>query len=310
MKKRWYAYLILVALLLCAGVLAPLLINLTKPARDLTEIRKNPERIVSLAPNLPEILFALGLGEKIVAVSSDSDYPPEAAGIKKIGTFWQPNTEAIIAAKPDLVITLWFQQQKAVADTLNRLGYQVLTVKIETVEELSKAIQKVGIATGRKQHADELVKSINSQLNDLQSKLSSTDSVKALWVVQAEPLRVAGRNTFINELLELANGENAIGPTISQYPQIGTEQLLICGAEVIIQAAMTTHNIPEQQQAANVFWSRYPQLPAVKNNRIHVIESDTIIRLGPRLPQGIELIAGCLHPNTFAKRRDAEQQSR
>ena len=91
-----------------------------------------PERIVSLAPNITEILFELGLGEKIVAVSSDSDYPNEAAEKKKVGTFWQPNTEAVIAAKPDLVITLRTRtnQQKAVADSLRRLGYQVLLLQL------------------------------------------------------------------------------------------------------------------------------------------------------------------------------------
>ena len=107
-----------------------------------TDSVDKPARIVSLAPNLTEILFALGLDEKIVAVSSNSDYPPQAANKSKVGTFWQPNTEAIIASRPDLVITLWFEQQKAVADSLNRLRFKVLTLKIEKIEELLTAIQK------------------------------------------------------------------------------------------------------------------------------------------------------------------------
>ena len=266
-----------------------------------------PHRIVSLAPNLTEILFALGLDEKIVAVSSDSDYPPDAANKNKVGTFWQPNTEVIITSRPDLVITLWFPQQKAVADTLNRLGYQVLTLKIEKVEELSTAIQKIGTATASRQQADQLVKNIKNQISNLQLKLSSTNKVKVLWVVQPEPLRVAGRNTFINELIELAGGENAIGPTIAQYPQIGTEELLVCGAEIIIQSAMGKRNIQEQQKAAESFWNRWPSLPAVKKNSIYVLEPGTILRLGPRLPQGIELIARCLHPDIFKQTRNATQ---
>ena len=260
-----------------------------------------PARIISLAPNLTEILFALGLDEKIIAVSSDSDYPSDAANKSKVGTFWQPNTEAIVASKPDLVVTLWFEQQKAVADSLKRLGYQVLTLKIEKIEELSAAIQKIGTATGCRQRADQLDKNISKQLIDLQSKLSSTDKVRVLWVGQVEPLRVAGRNTFINELIELLGGENAIGPTIAQYPLIGTEELLACGAEVIIQSAMKIGNIEKQQQAAEAFWSKYPNLPAVKNNKIYVVEPDTVVRLGPRLPQGAETIARCLHPDIFTR---------
>ena len=275
-----------------------------------TDSPNKPTRIVSLAPNLTEILFALGLDEEIAAVSSGSDYPPEAAKKSKVGTFWQPNTEAIIASKPDLVITLWFEQQKSVADSLNRLGYEVLTLKIEKIEELLTAIQNVGTATGCRQRSDELAENISTQLDDLKSKLSSTNKVKVLWVVQPEPLRVAGRNTFINELIELAGGENAIGPTISQYPQIGTEELLVCGAQAIIQSAMGKSNISEQQQAAEKFWGRWLSLPAVKNNRIYVVEPDTTLRLGPRLSQGIEIVARCLHPDVFTRTHDAVQQIR
>ena len=280
------------------------------PELDPNNSPGKPTRIVSLAPNLTEILFALGLRERIVAVSNGSNYPPEAANKKRIGTFWQPNTEAIIAAKPDLVITLSFEQQKSVADSLKRLRFKVLSLKIKKIEGLLSAIQKIGSTTGYEQRAEQLVKDISNQLNDLRLKLGSTKKVKVLWVVQNEPLRVAGRKTFINELIELAGGENAIGPTIAQYPQIGTEQLLACGAEVIIQSAMEAGDISVQQQAAEMFWSRWASLPAVRNNRIYVVESDMVLRLGPRLPQGIQMIAGYLHPDTLTQRYDAVQQIR
>ena len=250
------------------------------------------------------------LDEQIIAVSNDCDYPLKAANKKKIGTFWQPNTETIIACKPELVVTLWFEQHKAVADSLKRLGYRILSLKIEKIDELSTAIQEIGTATGCKANADQLVKNINSQLNDLQLKLGSANKVKVLWVVQAEPLRVAGRNTFINELIELAGGENAIGKTLQQYPPIGTEEILTCGAETIIQSAMGKSNLIEQQKAAEKFWSRWEHLPAVKNNRIYVVKPDTVTRLGPRLCQGVELIAQCLHPDIFAQKQNASQQVR
>ena len=260
-----------------------------------TSNSNRPERIVSLAPNLTEILFALGLDEKIIAVSSDSDWPQQAANKIKVGTFWQPNTEAVIASRPDLVVTLQIEQQRGAADSLSRLGYKVLTLKMEKTNQLLAEIQKIGVAAGCRQRADKLVEDISRRLNDLQSKYDSTDKVKVLWVMQAEPLRVAGRNTFINEMIEMAGGKNAIGPTIAKYPLIGTEQLLTCGAEVIIQSAMETGNISAQQRAAEKFWSRWANLPAVANGRIYVVEPDTVVRLGPRLPQGAEMIARCLH---------------
>jgi len=265
-------------------------------SRDKMARTGKPQRIVSLAPNITEILFALGLDKEIVAVSSDSDYPAGAANKKKVGTFWQPNTEAVIVSKPDLVITLWFEQQNQVAESLKRLDYPVLTLKIEKIEELLTAIQQIGVATGSKQRAEQLAKDISTQLNELQSKFGSAYKVKVLWVVQPEPLRVAGRNTFVNKLIELAGGENAVGQTIQQYPPIGTEEILTCGAEIIIQSAMGTAGTSEQQKAAEKFWSKFAALPAVKNNRIYVVQPDTVLRLGPRLCQGIELIANCLHP--------------
>jgi len=267
-------------------------------------------RIVSLAPNLTEILFELGLGEKVVAVSNDSDYPAKAAKKNKLGTFWQPNTEAIIAAKPDLVVTLWFEQQKSVAEAMKRLGYRVLTLKIESIEELLAAIEGIGASTDTQNRAEQLVEDITARLNNLRLKVTPTKKVKVLWVVQAEPLRVAGRDTFLNELIELAGGENAIGPTIQQYPSVGGEQLLSCGAETIIQSAMGTTDIHAQQQSAERFWSRWEALPAVKNGRIHVINPNTTLRLGPRLCEGLELITYCLHPKIYKREQETLQSIR
>ena len=261
----------------------------------------NPSRIVSLAPNLTEILFALGLDERVVSVSGDSDYPADASSRRKLGTFWAPDIEAVIASKPDLIITLWFEQQKSVAESLKRLGYKALTLRIEKIEELFTSIEKIGAATGCEKRAGQLVKNIDEQLSDLREQLALANKVRVLWVIQIEPLRVAGRNTFINELIELAGGENAIGATIAKYPQIGTEELLVCDAEVIIQSAMGAGDIPAQQKAAETFWGRWPGLPAVKNNRIYVVQPDTILRLGPRLPQGLRLVARCLHPDIAAQ---------
>jgi iron complex transport system substrate-binding protein len=280
--------------------------------RNTTPLPNKPTRIVSLAPNLTEILFALGLEEQIIAVSNDSDYPLDAANKKKIGTFWQPSTEAIIACKPDLVVTLRLrtEQHKPTADSLRRLGYRVLTLRIETISELLAAIQEIGYATDSKQQADKLIDNISSQLNNVQRRLSSANKVKVLWVVQSEPLRVAGRNTFINELVELAGGENAIGDTLQQYPPIGAEEILTCGAEVIIQSAMGIVNMAEQQKAAEKFWSRWANLPAVKNTRIYVVEPDTVTRLGPRLCKGVELIAKCLHPDSLRQTSDLVQPDR
>jgi iron complex transport system substrate-binding protein len=273
---------------------------------NLVSLPEKPARIVSLAPNITEILFALGLDEKIVAVSSDSDYPPQAAVKTKTGTFWQPNIEAIIASKPDLVITEHIERQKSIAETLTKLGYPVLNLKIEKIPELFSAIKEIGKASSCNQRAEQLVERMNLRLNELKSKFGSTPKTKVLWVVQLEPLRVVGRNTFVNDLIEIAGGENAIGDTIQYYPPIGTEELFACGAEVIIHSAMDGSDLAQQQKDVESFWAKFTNLPAVQNKRIYVIKADTVLRLGPRLPEGIEIIAGLLHPQTGAQKQEGE----
>lgn len=295
--NKWLPLLIILCLA-CIGFI--LLMAQSDQEKIVPAAIGKPQRIVSSAPNLTEILFELGLGESVVAVSSDSDYPAKAANKKKVGTFWHPNIETIISCKPDLVITLDFEQQKAVADSLTRLDYNILTLQIDKIEDLWTAIKKIGMATDCEQQADELVNNLKGKLNDLQGKTNSLNKTKVLWVIQNEPLRVAGRNTFINELIELAGGENAVGPTIQQYPSVSTEELITCQAQVIIQSAMEPDNIEKQQQTAEDYWSKYPNLPAVENNRIFVLYSDEVLRLGPRLPQGAAIISRFLHPDIFA----------
>jgi iron complex transport system substrate-binding protein len=295
MDKTVKYLLFLLVLFLVAGCIL-LILSVEEKKREVyvNPLSKQPERIVSLAPNITEILFSLGLEDQIVAVSSDSDFPVEAGNKQKVGTFWQPNTEAILAMKPDLLVTLSFEQQKTVAENLDRLGYPVLTLELKRIEHLFTAIEKIGNATGRNDKAEELINDIKGELNNCKLSLDHART-KVLWVIQNEPLRIAGRNTFLNELIELVGGENAIGPTIQQYPAIGTEELFACDAEAIIHSAMGKDNIDEQQLAAERFWRRIPNLPAVKNKRIYVLDSDSILRLGPRIAEGVRQITHVLN---------------
>ena len=257
------------------------------------------DRIISLAPNITEILFALGLGDEVAGVTIDSDYPPQATTKPKVGTFWQPDIEAVVAARPNLVISLGFQQQQNLTGRLRRIGYNCLTVNLEKVSELFEAIKRIGSAAGRPQQADELISCIRAKLQHLETLVSSGPKVRVLWVVQREPLRVAGRDTFVNEMIEMAGGENAIGPTVNKYPPIGSEQVVACNPEVIIEPAMGREDIESQRKTALQYWSRFQNLSAVKNHRIYVIDGDTVSRLGPRLYEGTEKIARCLRPNLF-----------
>jgi iron complex transport system substrate-binding protein len=296
MNKWW---LLLVVMMCWAGA-GFALFGRQQQSESATELSSEPGRIVSMAPNLTEILFALGLGEKIVGVATDSDYPPPATKKPKVGTFWNPNTEAVIALNPDLIIMLDNERHRPFASSLNRAGYRVLTLELRRMDHLPAAIELIGRTTDRQLQAQGLTDKITEKLDALSSRVGAEPKVKVLWTVQNEPLRVAGRDTFVNGIIELSGGQNAIGLTVQEYPRIGTEELLACGAEVIIESAMGA-NLQKQQDAAGAFWSKYPNLPAVQNDRIYVVKPDTVLRLGPRLPEGLEMIARCLHPNSFVE---------
>ena len=253
-------------------------------------------RIVATAPNLTEIVFALGLDKQIAAVSSDSDWPESAKGKAKVGTFWQPNTEAIIAAKPDLTITLGFEQQRSLARRLRRLGYRCLTVDIERVRDFYAAVERIGEATGKGTRAAELISDLQRRIAALQKDLRTREKPRVLWVVQREPLRVAGRQTFVSEMIELAGGRNAIGATLHKYPPIGAETVIACRPDVIIEAAMAPENIAEQREAAAEYWSEFESLPAGRDKRIFVVDGSTVSRLSPRLYEGVATIARCCWP--------------
>ena len=309
MKKEWYAHFILfyllpISVVLLAGLIAPLIWTITKPKPTLNVIHKGSEKIVSLSPNLTEIIFALGLGDRVVGVSNNCDWPTEAKQKPKMGTFWQPNTEVIIAAKPDLVVCESFLQHKEIAETLKRSGISVLSLRVESIEELYSAILSIGQATSCPNTAETLADNIKNEIAQIRAKSSSAKKVKVLWAVQTEPMRVVGVKTFVNEIIDIAGGQNVIAPTGDQYPSVGTETILTCGAEVIIQSAMGTEDIAKQQETADKFWNRFSNLPAVKDKKVYVIEADTVLRLGPRLPGGVMMVAKLLHPQIFAQPND------
>ena len=295
--NKWSLLLLIIFCWMAAGVV--MFGPRQSQDRSSAPLPERADRIVSLAPNITEILFAIGLGDEITGVTLDSDYPPGAAGKPKVGTFWQPDIEAVVAARPDLVITLGFEQQQNLAERLRRIGYNGLTVNIEKVSDLFSAIERIGSATGRQRQANELISRIRTKLQQLANLVGAEAKVRVLWVVQREPLRVAGRDTFVNEMIELAGGENAIGPTVHKYPPIGSEQVIACNAEVIIESAMGRGDIENQRERALQHWSKFKYLPAVANRQVYVIDGDTVSRLGPRLYEATETIARCLRPHLF-----------
>jgi len=289
--KKWWLLLSVLAIWILLGLIL-FARSGTAAAADNTSLTSGL-RIVSMSPNLTEILFALGLDERIAGVTSDSDWPAAALDKPKVGTFWQPNLEAIIANAPDLVVTLDISRHINLATRLRRVGCGVLTIKLETISNLFAAIAQIGDAAQRHSQAERLLSDLGAKLDNLKAA-ESGDRPRVLWVVQRQPLRVAGPNTFINELLEIAGGENAVGDTPYKYPPLGAEEVYAAEVDVIIETAMGQTDLAELREEAIEYWSRYESVPAVRKGRIYVINDDTVSRLGPRIVEGVEAIAALL----------------
>jgi iron complex transport system substrate-binding protein len=253
-------------------------------------------RIVSMAPNLTEILFALGLNQEIAAVTSDSDYPPQAQSLPKVGTFWQPDMEAVLSARPTLVIAMGFEQQASLANRLRNMGCKSLSLNIESFPELFSGIGVIGKAVGKQEQAGKLIGRIQNTQNALKRRFAGRGAPKVLWIIQREPLRVAGQDTFVDEMIRTCGGRNAIEKTLHQYPPISQESFLAAAPDIIIEPADSAKDYERLTKTAQEFYGRYPSLPAVRDKRIYVLDGDLVSRLGPRIEKGMQEVARCLWP--------------
>ena len=176
------------------------------------------------------------------------------------------------------------------------MGYNNLMLEVETIADLFDAILAIGAAAGQTGRPKRCA-GMRTEIDQLRATIVGERPVKVLWVVQREPLRVAGRGTFVNEMIELAGGENAIGPTLHVYPAVGAEQVIAARPEVIIEPAMLPEMIDQQRRQAVAYWNRFANVPAVGTGRIYIIDGDLVSRLSPRLPTAIRTIAQCLRPD-------------
>jgi iron complex transport system substrate-binding protein len=256
-----------------------------------------PRRIVSLAPALTEILFALGVGDRVVGVTTYCDYPAEVAEIERVGGFVNPSVEAVLALEPDLVLVSPAAGNRDAAFAMRRAGARLEVVSAETLQDSFDAIERVGELCGIPDRGRRLAEDVRARIEDASSRVAEREPVRVLFSIQLDPLIVAGRGTLPVELVELAGGVSVIDA--ERYPMVGMELVVGESPEVIIQARMDT---PQEgaERAAYEFWSRWPAIPAVRNERLLVIDGTTALRAGPRVADAVDALARALHPDIFA----------
>ena len=256
-------------------------------------------RIVSLAPSITEILFALGVGDHVVGVSTYCDYPPEAARIDRIGTFLEPNVERILAKRPDLVIGVPSPDNRAAVERLQNFGLRVLIVNPEHVADILTAIGTIADAVGAPAQGAELVARIRRDMAAVTARLDGAARPSVLMLVGRSPFIAAGTGTYQDELIALAQGDNLAAPAGAAWPTINLEFIVAHAPLVIIDASMGGEEAPDRDSAL-AFWRDFPIIPAVRDHRVYGYRAYELLRPGPRVAQTLETIARFIHPERFA----------
>lgn len=261
-----------------------------------------PQRIVSTAPSITELLYALGLGDNVVGVTRFCRYPPEARLKPKIGDYTSPNLEAIAALKPDLVIVQ--TNPVRLRERLTAVKLNVLEVNQENIAALYTSIQQVGAATGRDAQASRLVQDIRTHLEQVRARSARVPPQKVMFVVGRAPQRldgiiVVGQASYLNEVIGLAGGTNVFRDARASYPAVSLEDVLARNPDVILdmgEMADTASVTAAQKASVVALWKRAPSLAAVRHDRVIPVASDIFVVPGPRIIQAADQLFEMFHP--------------
>lgn len=262
-------------------------------------VRARPRRIVSLAPAMTEILFALDLGDQIAGVTEYCDYPPAARKKPKVGGIVNPSVERILAQRPDLVIGMRLNP-KPVLRALANAGVATYAAEPRSVEEVMATVETAGALTGQRDEAERLVKNLRERLDAVRRAVQGLPRPTVMLLYSQDPLWVAGAGTFPDRAIQLAGGRNAAGD-VTGYKQYDAEMLLARDPDVILLTSMKGGK-ENAQLRAFVERPSVRDLSAVRESRVYVINADTVDRAGPRIVEGVEQIAEKLHPQRFTRR--------
>jgi len=259
-------------------------------------VPEHPQRVIALAPSITEIIFALDRQSCLAGITRYSDYPPETAGIPRVGVYVQPDLEKILALNPDLCIAIKDGNPEQVARRLEGLNVPVYAVDPRNLDGVMQTIGEIGDLLNARKQAEALVGRMRSRIDFVRARVSEAATrPRVFFQIGISPIVSAGTDTFANEIIELAGGQNlAEGETA--YPRFSREQLLSLFPDVIVITSMDRGGVFE---AARAEWEKWTQIPAARNHRIHLVDSNIFDRPTPRLVEALELMARLIHPEQF-----------
>ena len=268
-------------------------------ASSLVATQPRPQRIISLVPALTEMLYAIGAGPQVVAVSSYDEYPPQVTALPRVGALLDPDTERILSLKPDLVIT--YGSQADLQAQMKRAGIATFDYRHAGLSHILVTMKELGVRTGHAADADQAVAAIEARLAAVRARVAGKRRPKTLLVFSREPktlrnIYVSGGRGFLHDMLEIAGGDNLFNDIDKESVQVSTETILATAPEVILELRPEEIAAGQPMQAELASWSRLASVPAVRNKQVLFISGQAVTVPGPRIAESVERMAKALHP--------------
>jgi iron complex transport system substrate-binding protein len=252
------------------------------------------DRIVSLAPNLTEIVYAVGAGDRLVGDTTYCDYPEAAKSVAKVGDTMNPSIERIIALKPQVVLVSTASQLEAFTGQLSAQQIAVYVTNPQSLDDIFRSIQTLGDLFNEHEHTAGLVAALQKRANSIEATTRTGKQVKVFYQVSGEPLYTIGREAFLTDLIKRAGGISVTADVPGAFPRFSDEAALASKPDAII---LPTGGSMGEGNSTVV--SALKNSPAVLNGRVFKINGDLLSRPGPRLVDGLEEMARALHPEAF-----------
>jgi iron complex transport system substrate-binding protein len=258
-------------------------------------------RIVSLVPALTEALFAIGAGPQVVGVSSFDEFPPDVKTRPRVGALLDPDIERIFTLRPDLVMV--YGSQSDLQSQLSRAGIRAFSYRHGGIQTTVDTIRRLGAATAHESEAEGLISSLQRRLDAVRARVKGRARPRTLLVVERQPgtlreVYASGGVGFLHEMLEIAGGRNVFADAARESVQPSVEMLLTSAPDVILEVRATA--LTESRAAAErEAWTSLASVPAVRQQRVHLLSGDYLVVPGPRLAEAAEAFARTLHPDAF-----------
>lgn len=263
------------------------------------EIEKLPQRIISLAPSNTEILFALGLEDRIVGVTQYCNYPEAAKGKPRVAGYSTPDIEKVVDREPDLVLAESIHE-KTVLPALENVGLTVIVMSAKSLDTVLRDITLVGQIMGKSKAAAQLVDDLSDRIEAVTAKtkgLTAEERPRVLYVCWHDPIWTLGSETFLDDLIQKAGGVNIFADDFKKSRVVSPEAVVDRNPQVIIISGMAaTRNLVYNSMKQD---SRLSVVEAMVKGHVYQIDGDIIERPGPRIVDGLELVAKFIHPDIF-----------